>query len=181
MQNDKIVNSNRKALIGICILFSLLSLSGMAEAENLPPMADAGGDREIYTTDCLTLKGTAYDPDGEAIVRWFWIVSSVPKGAAWGLSYPFTSSPMFCAYTPGQYLVTLVVEDPSAGSVPVTITITVRDNLPPVAVATADKIEGSAPLTVQLDASGSYDPEGRPLSEYYWMFGDGPAESLVLS
>ena len=52
-------------------------------------------------------------------------------------------------------------------SVPDVITVTVADNLPPVAIATADKTDGPAPLTVQFDGSQSYDPEGKPLAEYY--------------
>jgi PKD repeat protein len=61
------------------------------------------------------------------------------------------------------------------------LTITVADNLPPVAIATADKTEGPAPLTVQFDGSQSYDPEGKPLLEYYWDFGDGSMGSYAVT
>jgi glucose/arabinose dehydrogenase len=45
-------------------------------------------------------------------------------------------------------------------------------NLPPVAVATATPSWGPVPLTVELSAAGSYDPEGDPL-DYSWDLGDG--------
>ena len=45
-------------------------------------------------------------------------------------------------------------------------------NDPPVAVIEADVTSGQPPLTVQFDGTGSYDPEGGPLT-YNWDFGDG--------
>ncbi len=45
-------------------------------------------------------------------------------------------------------------------------------NDPPVAVIAADVTTGEPPLTVRLDGTGSYDPEGGPLT-YDWDFGDG--------
>ena len=45
-------------------------------------------------------------------------------------------------------------------------------NPPPVAVIAADKAYGVGPLTVQFDASGSYD-SNLPLISYEWDFGDG--------
>ncbi len=46
------------------------------------------------------------------------------------------------------------------------------DNLPPVAVASADPTIGQPPLSVSFSSAGSSDPEGAPLS-YLWTFGDG--------
>ncbi len=45
---------------------------------------------------------------------------------------------------------------------------------PPVAVASATPDAGDAPLSVQFDGSGSYDPDGGPVT-YAWAFGDGGA------
>lgn len=47
-------------------------------------------------------------------------------------------------------------------------------NQQPVAVPAASPDNGLAPLSVQFDASGSYDPDGGALS-FRWLFGDGGA------
>ena len=51
-------------------------------------------------------------------------------------------------------------------------------NRAPSAVATADKLAGTAPLTVALDGSGSFDLDDEPLT-YAWNFGDGGTSTAV--
>ena len=53
-----------------------------------------------------------------------------------------------------------------------------NNNLPPVAIASSNKIYGIAPLTVTFTANNSYDPEGKVLS-YQWDFGDGTTANIV--
>ncbi|QCR22821.1 PQQ-dependent sugar dehydrogenase [Pontibacter sp. SGAir0037] len=52
------------------------------------------------------------------------------------------------------------------------------DNLPPTAVATADKLYGMAPLAVQFTGSASSDPENGELT-FEWNFGDGTTSNEV--
>jgi len=51
-------------------------------------------------------------------------------------------------------------------------------NPPPVAVINADTLYGPGPLTVQFDATQSYDPDTR-LTAYHWDFGDGTTSDEV--
>lgn len=61
----------------------------------------------------------------------------------------------------GQYHVSANVIPPTGG-------------LGPVAVARASTYSGEAPLAVQFDATGSYDPDGN-IASFEWDFGDGTA------
>ncbi|UCG59427.1 MAG: PKD domain-containing protein, partial [Phycisphaerales bacterium] len=148
--------------------------------DNQPPVADAGGDQSTFTLEIIVLLGSATDPDGDEIVEWQWSVDSQPAGSYAVISPDWTATPTFFADTVGEYIVSLIVFDGTDWSEPDTVTITVVDNQPPVAVATADVVSGPAPLTVHFDGSGSYDPEGGPLS-YDWYFGDGVGGSPELS
>jgi len=53
-----------------------------------------------------------------------------------------------------------------------------NDNVRPVALFTVDPAQGSSPLAVNFDGSGSYDPDGT-IEAYSWNFGDGTAGTGV--
>jgi hypothetical protein len=54
------------------------------------------------------------------------------------------------------------------------VTITVGGNTPPTAVATGSPTSGNAPLTVNFDGSGSFDPDVGDTITYSWdLNGDG--------
>ena len=46
-----------------------------------------------------------------------------------------------------------------------------NDNVRPVALFSVDQVSGQSPLTVNFDASASYDPD-ESIVAYYWDFGD---------
>lgn len=157
-------------------MFSTIFLLAVPAWANQPPVADAGPDKETLVDESVILEGSATDPDGDPIVDYYWEIEEQPAGATGVVSPPFMPNPSFTGNVPGDYVVAFTVFDGGYWSLPDTVTVTVKPNLPPTAVALADITSGPAPLTVNFDGSQSSDPEGRPMS-FRWNFGDGDIES----
>ncbi len=143
-----------------------------------PPVADAGEDVSIFFGESVFLQGSATDPDGDPIVSWSWTIDVKPEGSRPHLSDAASQDPVFLPDLTGDYVLSLVVSDGTNDSLPDSMTVHVALNLPPVAIATADVTTGTAPLTVNFDASQSFDPEGSPIT-YTWLFGDGTHSSEI--
>ena len=100
-----------------------------------PPVAEAGGDRTVECTGPggarVTLDGGAsYDADGDALT-WLW---SGPFGTTTG-ARPEVSLPL------GVWTIALVVNDGQVDSAPDTVTVVVRDTVPPlIAVAASPAV-----------------------------------------
>jgi len=113
----------------------------------------------------ITLNGgQSFDPDG-SIVNYEWIASDGERAFGASSSMTFVEA--------GIYVVSLVVTD-DKGEVSPNVavqTITVGSK-PPVARFSFYPREGKAPLTVTLDASNSFDPDGE-IIRYDWRTSDG--------
>jgi PKD repeat protein len=124
-----------------------------------------------YTVDGATVYVDAsgsYDPDGTIVsYDWYWGDGSTGTGVTASHTYAAT----------GTYDITLVVTDDdgatSSWTESVYVEVTV-ENQPPVASFTY----AVSDLTVSVDASGSYDPDGTIVS-YDWSWGDGTTGSGV--
>ena len=136
-----------------------------------PPTADAGDDQSLTLTSGTTvnvqLNGSgSTDPDGDPLqYTWTWLVGSTPHQSI-GIT-PQIQLPL------GTYIITLVVYDGIYYSSEDTVTIRVKgQNRQPVADAGDDQTV-SAPsggsASVTLNGSGSYDPDGDPLT-YTWQW-----------
>ncbi len=77
--------------------------------------------------------------------------------------------------TAGIYNVVLTVTDAEGltdtTAIEITVATSQNANLAPVALATADPLNGETPLLVTFDASGSSDDKG--IKSYTWDYGDG--------
>ncbi len=132
-----------------------------------------------YDEDALTLEGVvpfevefdgreSTDPDDNIVdYRWDFGDGS-PEGSGETTTHTFR--------TPGTYSVTLTVIDADGNEGRKTITVEAE---PPgiEAVLEADRVEGTAPLTVRFDAGGSSYEDGQ-ITAYEWDFGDGSAPRL---
>lgn len=100
------------------------------------------------------------DPDG-VIVSYHWSFGDDSTGEGEKISHTYT--------TKGIYTVTLTVTDNDG------LKKTSKDKVyvskPPVAKFEMNRSRGVAPLTINFDASKSYDPDGT-ITKYSWDFGD---------
>ena len=161
----------RKLLLVLIIIL----MPSLTFADNQPPIADAGPDLTAIQHTMIRLDGTgSYDPDGTPILGWFWRVVSMPADAAYPLAWENTPEPLFTGTAVGEYVLVLSVADGESWSLNDFVTVSVVANQPPVAIINATPTSGPVPLTVQFDATQSYDPEGMAL-QFDWTFGDGRA------
>ncbi|MCR9135679.1 MAG: PKD domain-containing protein [Alphaproteobacteria bacterium] len=135
---------------------------------NAPPVARAGGDRELLTGEIGLFDGTSSsDPDG-SIASFWWDFGDGKK--------IFRPTTRHAFHRPGTYQVRLTVIDDTVYETAAhtdLINVTVRDpaNERPTARAGEDRVVAMGE-TVSFDGSTSADPDGRILF-YLWDFGNG--------
>jgi PKD repeat protein len=110
------------------------------------------------------------DPDGDALT-YHWDFGDGGQGSGGAVSHTFVSA--------GTFTASLTVSDGRGGSDSASVAITVEDGGPPppgnqdpIAVVVSSASAGEAPFDLNLDGSGSSDPDGDALT-YVWDFGDG--------
>ena len=144
--------------------------------ENHPPVANAGQDQDVTVGSLVTLDGrNSYDPDGE-LITYRWAIVMAPSGSIAELNNPTSVMPTFIPAIPGGYRISLIVNDSQADSPPdEIIIIATMPNVAPTAYAGPDQsvVTGS---TVSLDGTGSFDPDGDPLT-YLWQILSSPGGS----
>jgi hypothetical protein len=145
---------------------------------NSRPVAAAGADQSVVAGEPAALDGRgSFDPDGDPLT-FAWSLVSRPDGSAATIqdpSAPLTSLP---TDLPGDYVLQLIVSDGNLASAPDTMLVTTT-NAPPVADAGDDQFGVAEGARVVLDGSGSFDPDGRPLS-YSWTLLLRPARSAAV-
>jgi len=150
-------------------------------ANNQPPIANAGKDRIItLPTDSTMLDGSgSTDPDG-TIRSFSWTKISGP--ASFAIANASAQRTIFKNLIPGIYQIELKVTDNGGLSAKDTVRVTVDAvatiNHPPVANAGADQIIVLPVNTVNLDGSASFDPDNN-ITGYAWIKISGPASFTI--
>jgi RHS repeat-associated protein len=146
------------------------------DAANRPPTARAGSDQTVGLGDLVQLDGSgSSDPDGDAL-SYQWTLAQRPASSNATLSNPSAVQPTFVADAPGNYVLSLVVNDGAASSAPDEVIISTT-NSAPVAAAGPDQSVAVGDL-VTLDGSGSSDTDGDALT-YNWTLVSVPAGSAA--
>ncbi|MGR9053515.1 MAG: PKD domain-containing protein [Gammaproteobacteria bacterium] len=154
-----------------------------APGPNQPPVANAGPDQFLELDSIgmvVELDGSgSSDPENDPL-NFYWILD-VPENSNAVLDNPDSVYPSFIPDVIGEYTALLQLYDGNSYSTD-TVTIFIgQENLPPIANAGPDQNLdlSSGPVLVQLDGSGSSDPEGQPLS-YYWALSAPAGSNAVL-
>ncbi|MDR4460541.1 MAG: PKD domain-containing protein [Nitrospirales bacterium] len=142
---------------------------------NTAPTADAGPDQTVPVGGTVHLDGTNSNDPQHDLLTYHWTLTK-PASSTATLSDATLAQPTFVADFPGIYTATLLVNDGDLNSDPESVIITTQNN-PPVANAGLDQ-NVTVGATVQLDGSGSSDPESQPLS-YQWSLVSRPVGSTA--
>mgnify|MGYP001579878117 CR=1 FL=1 len=143
---------------------------------NRAPAATATAPASAPERSTATLTATGSDPDGDTLT-WQWRQTSGPTVT---LLTPTAASPTFVAPevqvdTPVSFE---VVGTDGTLSEAATVTVVILNvNRPPVAVISGESREVKPGEVVQLDASGSSDPDGEALA-FAWTQTSGDAVAL---
>ncbi|HSF14476.1 MAG TPA: PKD domain-containing protein [Vicinamibacteria bacterium] len=143
---------------------------------NTAPVADAGPDQTVLVGDRVQLDGSGSSDADMDPLTFSWSLTMRPDGSTATLSDPAAIDPTFEADAEGTYLVQLIVNDGMRDSVPDTVAIEAT-NRPPIANAAASSTTVLVGETVELDGSGSSDPDGDPLTFAWALF--PPAGSMA--
>jgi hypothetical protein len=93
--------------------------------ENIPPVADAGSDQSASIGDTISLDGSASTDTNGDVLTYSWSFASKPAGSLADFVDPTLVQPSFVVDEPGEYVVSLVVNDGFVDSVAASVTITV--------------------------------------------------------
>ncbi|HEY9422978.1 MAG TPA: PKD domain-containing protein, partial [Thermoanaerobaculia bacterium] len=135
---------------------------------NVPPVAIAGPDQAIVlvgTTVQLDGSGS-YDADGDPLT-YEWMFLTRPEGSLAELGDSSAPDPTFVPDVYGDYVLRLVVTDIFGAANEDLVTVSFN-NVAPIADTAADR-DVTVGETVDLDGSGSSDPNGDSLT-YSWSF-----------
>ena len=144
---------------------------------NKPPVVNAGPDQSVNELASVNLAGTATDPDTLNTLTYAWTQDSGPAVALSGAN---TLTPSFMPPLGMANVVLVFKLTVSDGTVTVSDTVTVNvnhDNDLLVADAGPNQSVNEG-VTVNLDATGSSDPDINPLT-YSWSQIIGPARLLT--
>ena len=152
-------------------------------APNQLPVAVAGADASItLPVNSIALTGSgSYDPDG-TIAEYYWAQSSGPSAAV--IANNFAVSTTASNLVQGTYVFVLQAKD-NAGAlsyavktVKVNAAVTSLVNQKPVSNAGADATVTLPSISITLDGTASYDPDGT-IAEYYWSQSSGPSSATI--
>jgi PKD repeat protein len=136
---------------------------GLSASFTVSPAAPA--DNQVVTFDA----SASTPPANGAIAWYFWSFGDGSTAEGASVSHAFAA--------PGQYTVTLVVEDTLGRSRSTSRTVTVVAGANPSATFTFSPTTPRVSETVNFNAATTQPRPGRTIRTYQWVFGDGSTET----
>ena len=128
-------------------------------ATNLPPVADASPDQQVIMTTNVALDGSSsYDHEGQPL-SYQWQFLNQPSNSLASLQFSQTAYPEFIADLPGEYQISLVVNDGVNDSQPSTVKVTAHILPAPQSL-----------ITVSSDSQISVRWATDSLADSYWLY-----------
>ncbi|WP_162846664.1 PKD domain-containing protein [Corticibacter populi] len=146
-----------------------------------PPTAAASADQtSVLAGATVTLDGTASTTPNVGTLTYLWTIEKKPQGSVASLSDATAAKPTFTPDLPGEYVITLVVNDGTASSSTAAVTLAVS-NPNPVAIPALVEINQLMGTTVQLDGTPSQPPAGGSAAglSYSWTLTQKPEGSAA--
>ena len=166
-------------------IFQLIVNNGQLDSEpvtvtysnqNLSPVADAGASQSAHKNETVYLDGSrSHDMNGDTLT-FTWQLTSQPTSSTAVLNNATTPYPSLLVDVPGEYDISLVVNDGNSDSQTATMKITDR-NIAPVAFA-GHGITQEVSTLIALDAAASIDADGDAL-HYQWSIISAPTGSTA--
>jgi len=133
--------------------------------------AIAGGDQTVNQGTSVTLNASRTMSQGEQNLTYAWTFFDRKPVTLEGIIVTYVFN------TPGVYPVNLTVSDPEGRTSTDSITITVRDITPPVAIITLGGLssnhETEVGQPILFNGTLSHDPENGTITSYVWSLGNG--------
>ena len=157
---------------------ALVTANVVASGANSAPVANTGISQSVVVGALVTMDGSgSTDANGDPLT-FKWTLLGKPTGSTATLTNPTYPNPKFTADLPGNYIVSLVVNDGKVDSAQAATTITASaTNAAPVANAGVNQnvVLGT---TVTLDGTASTDANNDPLT-YRWVLLSKPTGSTA--
>lgn len=136
------------------------------DEDNRAPVANAGPDQSAVVDATVELDGTASDDPDDDSLDYLWTLTKKPGGSTTKIVNEKRPKPSLWVDVEGEYELTLTVDDGALDDQDTVIVTVEAPNGTPIADAGSDQAVATGD-TVQLNGSGSFDPEGDVL-KFAW-------------
>jgi PKD repeat protein len=137
--------------------------------ETGPPLCEPGGPYYALIDEPIQFDGSGSSSPEGLIVAYAWDFGDGATGTG--------TNPTHAYVAEGSYVITLTVTDDQGATSTCSITASIYFGEGTPTCDAGGPYHAAINQAIQFDGTGSYDPEGAPIWDYSWDFGDGTTGS----